>query len=142
MKGAGLTHGGFYGHFDSKDDLTAEVTSRVLGDEGWIEDRTGAGTLSLEDLVRRYLSRSHRDDAGHVRGVDAARTQVGAVDGGLALHRGEHAPLAFARQRPARQRFEPGRGAVGGGVVLRVSQHGRRDRPRHQTRQPRRRTRC
>ena len=64
MKGAGLTHGGFYGHFNSKDDLTAEVTSRVLG-EGWIQGRAGAGTLSLEDLVRRYLSRSHRDDAGH-----------------------------------------------------------------------------
>ena len=65
MKGSGLTHGGFYGHFDSKDDLTAEVTSRVLGDEGWIKSRTGAGTQSLEELVRRYLSPSHRDDAGH-----------------------------------------------------------------------------
>ena len=65
MKGAGLTHGGFYGHFDSKDDLTAEVTSRVLGDEEWIQGRAGAGTLSLEDLVRRYLSRGHRDDVGH-----------------------------------------------------------------------------
>ena len=53
MNGAGLTHGGFYGHFDSEDDLTAEVTSRVLGDEGWIKGRTGAGTLSLEDLVGR-----------------------------------------------------------------------------------------
>ena len=62
MKGAGLTHVGFYGHCDSKDDLTAEVTSRVLGDEGWIKGRTGAGTLSLEDLVRSHLSRSHRDD--------------------------------------------------------------------------------
>ena len=39
MKGAGLTHVGFYGHCDSKDDLTAEVTSRVLG-EGWIEGVT------------------------------------------------------------------------------------------------------
>ena len=45
MKGTGLTHGGCCGHFDSKDDLTAEVTSRVLGDEGWIKGRTGAGTL-------------------------------------------------------------------------------------------------
>ena len=62
MNGAGLTHGGFYGHFDSEDDLTAEVTSRVLGDEGWIKGRTGAGTLSLENLVRSHLSRTHRDD--------------------------------------------------------------------------------
>jgi len=62
MKGAGLTHGGFYGHFDSKDGLTAEVTSRALRNEGWIEGRTGAATLSLENLVRSHLSRTHRDD--------------------------------------------------------------------------------
>jgi len=45
MKRAGLTHGGFYGHFASKDDLAAEITTRVLGREG-------------------YLSPRHRDDAG------------------------------------------------------------------------------
>ena len=62
MKGVGLTHGGFYGHFDSKDGLTAEATSRALRNERWIECRTGAGTLSLENLVRSHLSRTHRDD--------------------------------------------------------------------------------
>jgi TetR/AcrR family transcriptional regulator, transcriptional repressor for nem operon len=31
MKGAGLTHGGFYGHFTSKDALTAEAGAAVLG---------------------------------------------------------------------------------------------------------------
>ena len=36
MKRAGLTHGGFYGHFDSKDDLAAEITARVLSREGWL----------------------------------------------------------------------------------------------------------
>ncbi|MFL5639762.1 MAG: TetR/AcrR family transcriptional regulator, partial [Gemmatimonadaceae bacterium] len=30
MKEAGLTHGGFYGHFASKDDLIAEASTRVL----------------------------------------------------------------------------------------------------------------
>ena len=28
MKRAGLTHGGFYGHFASKDDLAAGITER------------------------------------------------------------------------------------------------------------------
>src|SRR5689334_11654568 len=42
MKRAGLTHGGFYGHFTSKDDLAAEITARVLGKEGWIERLTGS----------------------------------------------------------------------------------------------------
>src|SRR3981081_2139729 len=30
MKGAGLTHGGFYGHFASNDDLAAEAVTRAL----------------------------------------------------------------------------------------------------------------
>jgi TetR/AcrR family transcriptional regulator, transcriptional repressor for nem operon len=30
MKEAGLTHGGFYGHFSSKEDLIAEASSRAL----------------------------------------------------------------------------------------------------------------
>ena len=30
MKDAGLTHGGFYGHFGSKDDLAAEAVARAL----------------------------------------------------------------------------------------------------------------
>src|SRR5712671_3353842 len=30
MKAAGLTHGGFYGHFKSKDDLAAEACSRAM----------------------------------------------------------------------------------------------------------------
>ncbi|HEY6213458.1 MAG TPA: TetR family transcriptional regulator, partial [Vicinamibacterales bacterium] len=41
MKRAGLTHGGFYGHFASKGDLAAETTARVLGREGWLERLTG-----------------------------------------------------------------------------------------------------
>src|SRR5215510_12019879 len=41
MRRAGLTHGGFYGHFASKDDLAAEITARVLGREGWQQRLTG-----------------------------------------------------------------------------------------------------
>jgi len=56
MKSAGLTHGGFYGHFSSKDDLVAETIGHVLAkDEG-----SGAGLRSyLED----YLAPRHRDNA-------------------------------------------------------------------------------
>jgi TetR/AcrR family transcriptional repressor of nem operon len=64
MKHAGLTHGGFYGHFDSKDDLAAEITTRVLGREGWMQRLTGAASPSLGDVVRSYLSPRHRDDVG------------------------------------------------------------------------------
>ena len=65
MKRAGLTHGAFYGHFDSKDDLAAETTARVLNPEGWLQRMTGKASPSLREVVRSYLSARHRDDAGH-----------------------------------------------------------------------------
>jgi TetR/AcrR family transcriptional regulator, transcriptional repressor for nem operon len=65
MKRAGLTHGAFYGHFDSKDDLAAETTARVLSREGWLQRMTGKADPSLGEVVRSYLSARHRDDAGH-----------------------------------------------------------------------------
>ncbi|TCR68451.1 TetR/AcrR family transcriptional regulator [Bosea sp. BK604] len=66
MAEAGLTHGGFYAHFPSKEDLvrsavdvaltgaTAEHASAVAG----VRAEGGDG---LETIVRRYLSRTHRD---------------------------------------------------------------------------------
>jgi TetR/AcrR family transcriptional regulator, transcriptional repressor for nem operon len=65
MKRAGLTHGGFYGHFDSKDDLAAETCASVLGNQAWINRLAGTATPSFDALVRGYLSPRHRDDPGH-----------------------------------------------------------------------------
>jgi TetR/AcrR family transcriptional regulator, transcriptional repressor for nem operon len=64
MKRAGLTHGGFYGHFASKDDLAAEITARVLGRSGWMERLTSTEKPSFAEVVRHYLSPPHRDDPG------------------------------------------------------------------------------
>ena len=64
MKRAGLTHGGFYGHFASKDDLAAEMTSRILGREGWLERLTGKPNPSVAEFARSYLSFRHRDEPG------------------------------------------------------------------------------
>ncbi|MBB3235032.1 TetR/AcrR family transcriptional regulator [Phyllobacterium endophyticum] len=56
MKAAGLTHGGFYGHFSSKDDLITQSLAHVLAaDEG------GGGDLRA--YVNSYLSPGHRDNA-------------------------------------------------------------------------------
>lgn len=78
MKRAGLTHGGFYGHFASKEDLAAEITLRVLARDGWLERLTGKPDPGLVDVVRSYLSTRHRDDPGHgcvfaALGSDVAR---------------------------------------------------------------------
>ena len=64
MNRAGLTHGGFYGHFDSKDHLAAEITTRILGRNRWLERLTGTSNPSIRQVVRKYLSKRHRDGAG------------------------------------------------------------------------------
>jgi TetR/AcrR family transcriptional repressor of nem operon len=64
MKAAGLTHGGFYGHFGSKDDLAAEACSRALRKswDVWVDPSSEGG---LEAIVRNYLNPSHRNDRAH-----------------------------------------------------------------------------
>ena len=57
MKGAGLTHGGFYGHFKSKGDLTAEAMSNVMRQAFEQEP----DYRSLVDFASVYLSGEHRD---------------------------------------------------------------------------------
>ncbi|WP_224366911.1 TetR/AcrR family transcriptional regulator [Hyalangium versicolor] len=64
MKGAGLTVGGFYGHFDSKEQLFAE-TIRTTASALWIRLMNSAKGKSARERVRSvigpYLSRTHRD---------------------------------------------------------------------------------
>jgi TetR/AcrR family transcriptional repressor of nem operon len=79
MKAAGLTHGGFYKHFDSRDDLVAEAVEAALaqGEEGYREAIADA-TDPLAAFVDWYLSADHRDDPGTgcavvALGADAAR---------------------------------------------------------------------
>ena len=64
MASAGLTHGGFYAHFSSKEDLIAEAIGQMFveGAERMAmayQDRPPAEGLSA--YVDFYLSRSHRD---------------------------------------------------------------------------------
>lgn len=57
MKAAGLTHGGFYGHFDSKDDLIAQAIGHIFTCQ---ED--GSGDMGA--YLNAYLSSQHRDSVG------------------------------------------------------------------------------
>ena len=57
MNAAGLTHGGFYGHFSSKDDLVAKTLDHVFKVDS-------AAPFDLPDYVERYLSPLHRDNPG------------------------------------------------------------------------------
>ncbi|HYH19235.1 MAG TPA: TetR/AcrR family transcriptional regulator [Azospirillum sp.] len=67
MKAAGLTHGGFYGHFASKDALVAEAVREALttGRAALAKAaRSGAGPEGLRALLDLYLSPRHRDAPG------------------------------------------------------------------------------
>jgi len=80
MKDAGLTHGGFYANFNSKEDLMAESCERSLAGviEGWSKVAGGANGDPLIAVVAGYLSTNHRDDPGNgcviaALGADVAR---------------------------------------------------------------------
>lgn len=60
MKAAGLTHGGFYGHFESKDDLIAQTVAHIF-DAGVDQEDQGDADASLNDYLDAYLSPRHRD---------------------------------------------------------------------------------
>lgn len=63
MGEAGLTHGGFYRHFDSRDDLVAEAVSAALAHGSKRADTAAeiGGDQALAAIVDGYLSRLHRD---------------------------------------------------------------------------------
>lgn len=66
MKEAGLTHGGFYNHFASKDDLAAEVCNASFAASlGVLRQAVEAGDAPtgppLRRVVEDYLSAEHRD---------------------------------------------------------------------------------
>lgn len=64
MNAAGLTHGGFYTHFESKDKLAAEACAQSLARS--LEKWTAlAGRKNpLKAIVEHYLSERHRDNPG------------------------------------------------------------------------------
>jgi TetR/AcrR family transcriptional repressor of nem operon len=65
METAGMTHGGFYKHFGSRDELVAEATERACADGSHrLSELTGSAENPLEALVATYLSAEHRDDPG------------------------------------------------------------------------------
>jgi TetR/AcrR family transcriptional repressor of nem operon len=65
MAAAGLTHGGFYRHFDSKDQLVAEACAsgmKITGESPAGDAHRRAGNARLEAIAARYLSADHRDN--------------------------------------------------------------------------------
>jgi TetR/AcrR family transcriptional repressor of nem operon len=81
MKAADLTHGGFYGHFASKDDLVAQASKRTMTRAAakWSTVVAADPAEPFAALLKHYLSPGHRDDPGRgcafaALGNDAARS--------------------------------------------------------------------
>ncbi len=82
MKEAGLTVGGFYKHFDSRDDLVAEAVSSAFG--GWKRRvdaaASGGPPVSLAKLIDDYLNAAHRDDPGTGCAFSALAPEIARSD--------------------------------------------------------------
>jgi TetR/AcrR family transcriptional regulator, transcriptional repressor for nem operon len=66
MKETGLTHGGFYGHFSSKEDLIAEASALALTRSLAVLSKVGerAPGNPLSAVADAYLTTRHRDNPG------------------------------------------------------------------------------
>jgi len=82
MKEAGLTVGGFYKHFDSRDDLVAEAVSSAFG--GWKRRvdaaKAGGPSVSLAKLIDDYLDEAHRDNPGTGCAFSALAPEIARSD--------------------------------------------------------------
>jgi TetR/AcrR family transcriptional regulator, transcriptional repressor for nem operon len=82
MKEAGLTVGGFYKHFDSRDDLVAEAVNSAFG--GWKRRvdaaKSGGAPVSYEKLIDEYLNAMHRDDPGTGCAFSALAQEIARSD--------------------------------------------------------------
>jgi len=70
MQAAGLTHGGFYGYFRSKDDLIAQTLGDLMG-------RGQIGGRDLAAYADAYLAPAHRENRAGGCGVAALGADVG-----------------------------------------------------------------
>jgi TetR/AcrR family transcriptional regulator, transcriptional repressor for nem operon len=79
MKASGLTVGGFYKHFGSKDELFAEAIEQAFGDA----EKVYASLQNLpreerwKELVRQYLSSEHCDQPGTGCPIAALAPEIG-----------------------------------------------------------------
>ncbi|QUN32858.1 TetR/AcrR family transcriptional regulator (plasmid) [Cupriavidus sp. KK10] len=83
MKNAGMTHGGFYAHFDSKDALIAEAVDAAFDQTMEFLENAAATAPARgrkEAIVNAYLSKKHRDNPGSGCAIAALGTDVSRLD--------------------------------------------------------------
>jgi TetR/AcrR family transcriptional repressor of nem operon len=96
MKEAGLTHGGFYKHFASRDDLIAQASATALA-EGTAKMQRAARKNAREPrtgLIDAYLAKQHRD----VPATGCALVPLGAAAGRGGTEGDQHLKEAYEKQ--------------------------------------------
>jgi TetR/AcrR family transcriptional regulator, transcriptional repressor for nem operon len=132
MEAAGLTHGGFYGHFDSKAHLAEQACSAGLEQtkRRWETLARDSPEAALAEIARYYLTKRHRDDPANgcvfaALGGDVARSSDAVrstVTKGLRAQLGILERAAKGRSKAARrkQAITALSCMVGGMVVARL----------------------
>ena len=79
MKEAGLTHGGFYAHFDSREALVIEAFGYAMDRSTAYWQKLAAEMppdQRLSRLIDDYLAKSHRDDPGRGCAITALGAEI------------------------------------------------------------------
>ena len=111
MADAGLTHGGFYAHFGSKEDLVREaMVAAFEGAKNRPQPELKPGESALERRIRSYLRPAHRD----TRNADVRRRPWWRRWRGMIRRRARRLPRrwrGFLGGLPSSYRWDGGGGA-------------------------------
>jgi TetR/AcrR family transcriptional repressor of nem operon len=100
MKEAGLTHGGFYAHFASKDVLVAEVLRLASERLGSLIAEAAAAAPEGEKLMAvaaRYLTSRHREHPENGCSIATLGAEIGRESGAARQQVGTNIETAFER---------------------------------------------
>lgn len=92
MKACGLTHGGFYKQFESKDALIDEAATHAFAEltqlrDAGLERYAGRRDAAQQALIDTYLSTEHRDNAADGCPVAGLATDMARGPGDRDAHR-------------------------------------------------------
>ncbi|MEU4874526.1 TetR family transcriptional regulator [Streptomyces sp. NPDC021608] len=92
MKAAGLTHGGFYKQFASKEALVDEATAHAFAEltrlhTAGIERHAGQREAAQREMIESYLSVEHRDNAAGGCPVAGLASDMARASGDREAHR-------------------------------------------------------
>ncbi|SOE99473.1 transcriptional regulator, TetR family [Burkholderia sp. OK233] len=126
MKATGLTHGAFYNHFESKEDLISKsIEDTSVKALGSMKDNATSGQ-SMAQFIDEYLSEQHRDERGNGCMMAALASEIArepAAQHAFTRHvegmvEGFTEPLAKAKKKNARRHAIHTLSSIVGAIVL------------------------